>query len=207
MPYKQIVFVKIKMKLFEDDRFLFDLNDRQKGLFLMLIGLAGKTENKIRNEVEFIKSRLNLKHIEYSDLEHISKVYDKFSLKDNYWQFDDFDEVHNWFGNSQGTPKELPRSSKKENKKEIKNKNKYMRFAPPQIDVVSKYFIEELKTDPLTPKNFFDYYESKGWVVGRAPMKNWQAAASGWVRNSHAFKPGSSDPKKDPKFSKLFRQT
>jgi len=27
---------------------------------------------------------------------------------------------------------------------------------------------------------FVDYYESKGWMVGRTPMKNWQAAVRTW---------------------------
>ena len=29
---------------------------------------------------------------------------------------------------------------------------------------------------------FFDYYESKGWLVGKSPMKNWKAACSTWNR-------------------------
>jgi hypothetical protein len=29
--------------------------------------------------------------------------------------------------------------------------------------------------------SFVDYYESKGWLVGKSPMRNWQAAARRWV--------------------------
>lgn len=29
---------------------------------------------------------------------------------------------------------------------------------------------------------FFDFYESKGWVVGKNPMKDWQAAMRNWDR-------------------------
>lgn len=33
--------------------------------------------------------------------------------------------------------------------------------------------------------DFFDYYQSNGWKVGgRAPMKDWQAAARRWARNT-----------------------
>jgi hypothetical protein len=28
---------------------------------------------------------------------------------------------------------------------------------------------------------FVNYYESKGWLVGKAKMKSWTAAARGWV--------------------------
>ncbi len=31
--------------------------------------------------------------------------------------------------------------------------------------------------------DFFDYYESNGWRVGRNPMKDWKAAARRWKRN------------------------
>ena len=33
--------------------------------------------------------------------------------------------------------------------------------------------------------NFYDYYSSNGWKVGgKAPMKDWQAAARRWIKNS-----------------------
>jgi hypothetical protein len=37
-------------------------------------------------------------------------------------------------------------------------------------------------------ESFFDFYESKGWVVGKSGMKDWKAAARNWVRNSDKFK-------------------
>jgi DNA-binding transcriptional MocR family regulator len=36
---------------------------------------------------------------------------------------------------------------------------------------------------------FFDYYEANGWTQGRnKPIKDWKAAARGWIRRSHQFK-------------------
>jgi len=29
-------------------------------------------------------------------------------------------------------------------------------------------------------EQFFCYYESKGWKVGKSPMKNWRMAMAGW---------------------------
>lgn len=31
-------------------------------------------------------------------------------------------------------------------------------------------------------EKFFDYHESKGWVVGRSAMKDWKAACRTWKR-------------------------
>ena len=113
------------MELFEDHRFLIDLNDTQKGLYLMLLGLAGKTENRIRNDINFIKIRLNLTNIQESDLLRINEVYPKFRLKEGHWGFENFEETHNYTiqnkkTQNEGIPKELLgiAQNKKENKKE-----------------------------------------------------------------------------------------
>lgn len=117
MPYKNIHFVKVKMELLEDHRFLFQLNDRQKGLYLMLLALAGKTNNQIFNDIVFIKGRLNIKEVDIDDLKKISEVYPKFRLLNDFWGFDNFDETHNQilskdFGISQGYPKDMQRMDK-----------------------------------------------------------------------------------------------
>ena len=31
-------------------------------------------------------------------------------------------------------------------------------------------------------EQFWSYYESKGWLVGRAPMKSWQSACVTWQK-------------------------
>lgn len=36
---------------------------------------------------------------------------------------------------------------------------------------------------------FFDYYESNGWKVGKSAMKNWQACVRNWHRRSDAKTP------------------
>lgn len=62
------------------------------------------------------------------------------------------------------------------------------RFHPPDVEEVKDYFIEKCDTDEQERKwavqqaeRFYAYYESNGWRVGRNPMKNWKAAASGWI--------------------------
>lgn len=39
----------------------------------------------------------------------------------------------------------------------------------------------------LDGQQFCDYYESKGWVVGRSPMKSWKASVRLWKSTSHRF--------------------
>ena len=55
------------------------------------------------------------------------------------------------------------------------------KFQKPDLDEVSEYF-RELKA--VEPESFFDFYESKGWLVGKVSMKDWRASARKWVREN-----------------------
>lgn len=54
------------------------------------------------------------------------------------------------------------------------------RFHPPDVEEVKDYFAGKGGTAGQAER-FYAYYESNGWKVGRNPMKNWKAAASGWI--------------------------
>lgn len=41
-------------------------------------------------------------------------------------------------------------------------------------------------------ERFFNYYESKGWVVGKSPMKDWRYAVRTWVSNQKSSQPSFS---------------
>lgn len=50
------------------------------------------------------------------------------------------------------------------------------------------HFFESEKSTRLEAEKFFNYFQSNGWKVGgRAPMKDWQAAARNWLLNSQKF--------------------
>lgn len=58
----------------------------------------------------------------------------------------------------------------------VDKKNK--RFVKPTIEEIQTY-IDEKKLH-FEADRFFDYYESKGWLVGKSPMKDWKAACRTW---------------------------
>jgi len=51
---------------------------------------------------------------------------------------------------------------------------------PPSLEEVKSYLLEIKST--VDPYTFFSFYESKGWVVGRAKMKNWHMAVVTWQK-------------------------
>lgn len=68
---------------------------------------------------------------------------------------------------------------KEDNNKSLSSKKK--RFVKPTIDQIDAYIKE--KNLHFDADGFFDYYESKGWLVGKSPMKDWKAACRTWEHN------------------------
>lgn len=63
----------------------------------------------------------------------------------------------------------------------LKQKGRRRRgFTKPTIDEVRAYCIE--RKNHVDPQAFVDFYDAKGWVVGRTPMKDWKAAIRTWER-------------------------
>jgi hypothetical protein len=59
------------------------------------------------------------------------------------------------------------------------------RFEPPSPDEVRAWAEAKhpdwLRSGVFSPVKFCAFYESKGWKVGKNPMKNWRAAAVNWT--------------------------
>lgn len=76
-------------------------------------------------------------------------------------------------------------------------------FSKPTVEEIEAYCKE--KGYKIDAQYFWDYNESKGWVVGRVPMKDWKAAIRTWVRNekhrqSAQAAPQIKRPSNEPKF-------
>lgn len=56
------------------------------------------------------------------------------------------------------------------------------RFVPPTHQDVSDYCQEKGYTN-VDIERFIDFYESKGWMVGKNKMKDWRAAVRNWNRS------------------------
>ena len=54
------------------------------------------------------------------------------------------------------------------------------RFVPPTVEDVKAYCIE--RGNGIDAESFVDFYESKGWMVGKNHMKDWKAAVRTWEK-------------------------
>ena len=64
----------------------------------------------------------------------------------------------------------------REEKKEVNN-NKG-RFVKPTVEEVRAYCQE--RNNGIDAQQFVDYYESKGWLIGKNHMKDWKASVRTW---------------------------
>ena len=54
----------------------------------------------------------------------------------------------------------------------------------------------------FSAEQFFDYYESNGWLVGKHHMKNWKATVRNWTRNDFRKKDNQKETKLPDWFDK-----
>lgn len=71
---------------------------------------------------------------------------------------------------------------------------KRKRFEKPSISDIKQYCIE--RNNCVNAEQFYDYYESNGWKVGKNSMKDWRAAVRTWERSEYR-KPNSKKNSKE----------
>ena len=106
-----------------------------------------------------------------------------------------FEKENHRFSKSKSTETESETESEAGAKKA--DKPPRSRFTPPTLAEVQSYVAE--RHSPVDPQAFIDFYEAKGWMVGKTPMKDWKAAcrnAEKWDRwnNAAGEKPKRYDP-------------
>ena len=101
---------------------------------------------------------------------------------------------------------ESKRASEEEEEEElgkgIKERGKAARFrapSPAEVDEYARSYAEgkglDLASTDFDPERFVDFYAQKGWMVGKAKMKDWKASVRIWVRSS---KPRNGSAKEVP---------
>lgn len=66
----------------------------------------------------------------------------------------------------------------------VKNEKKKLNnraFVKPSVEEVREYC--QQRKNSVDPETFVDFYESKGWKVGKNPMKDWKACVRTWEKS------------------------
>ena len=99
----------------------------------------------------------------------------------------------NWYGiskidmgyikNCYGGISEIDTNNKEENKNINKNSlysESSSRFQKPSLEEITAYCIS--RGNKVDPEQFYNFYESKGWMIGKSHMKDWRAAIHTWEK-------------------------
>ncbi len=87
--------------------------------------------------------------------------------------------------NEEEEEEEVGRGIKEE---ERGSKARFRAPSPEEVDEYARSYAEgkslDLASTDFDPERFVDFYAQKGWMVGKAKMKDWKASVRIWVRSS-----------------------
>lgn len=81
--------------------------------------------------------------------------------------------------------------SDNDNVNDLKENTKRKVFAKPTVEEVKAYCTE--RKNNVDANKFIDFYESKGWLIGKNPMKDWKACVRTWEKTSNSSPPKPSN--------------
>ena len=76
------------------------------------------------------------------------------------------------------------------------------RFSPPSVVEVAAY-LKEQGAPVSEAEKFCNYHESRGWVVGKNPMKSWKAAVRTWIGNLRPTRSDTCTPMTEEELERL----
>jgi len=99
-------------------------------------------------------------------------------------------------------PESNPIRIQSESESESKGDARAARFTPPTVEAVASYCLE--RKNRVNAQRFVDFYASKGWMVGKSPMKDWKAAVRNWEREDGPAAPSCAKPAVDSTLIEAF---
>lgn len=118
------------------------------------------------------------KKLESMELIEVKKIdgKDYITLLNKSKAWNNYSEINPTNGNiSELNSEKNPTYNIISNNNKENNKKK---FIVPTVEEITQYCKE--RNNSINPQKFYDFYESKGWMVGKNKMKNWKAAVRTW---------------------------
>jgi hypothetical protein len=132
----------------------------------------------------------------------LNRVNDAARKREEYHEAKDTSEVSESLQKSPRVSKSLRLSrnsrydtirddTRRDDTKLDQTKKKEAQSARPDISEISEY-AEKMGYPDFNAETFHSFYESKGWVVGKSPMRSWKAAVRSWAGRDARRVPVSS---------------
>lgn len=123
------------------------------------------SKNKVRRYLNWLETEQQIKQQKYRYITTITTIlnYDKY-------QNDTADDT------ADGQQTDSRRYINNKNNNDNKKKG---RFTPPSLKELEDY-IKEKNYKNVDADTFLNFYQSKGWLVGKSKMQEWKATVRGW---------------------------
>lgn len=151
-----------------------------------LVAQTGLSKQQIRTALDKLKSTHEI-NIQTTRQNTLITINNWNSFQEDNTQITDKQHTNN-------TQITLTKEIKKERNKElfvVGKKTTTTKFTPPTIQEVLDYCKE--RNNDIDAEKFWHYYESKGWKIGKEPMKKWQSAVITWEKQDAKNNPTSTD--------------
>lgn len=93
------------------------------------------------------------------------------------------------------TNKQSNKVTREQEKSSCRGKASASRFTPPTLNELTDY-AHEIGYDSLDAQYFLDYYESRGWMIGKNHMKSWKAAVRAWKTRDQRKEDRHAEPER-----------
>ena len=88
--------------------------------------------------------------------------------------------------------------------RDARTREKSVPFSAPSVAEVREYC--NARRNGIDAEEFVAHYESNGWLIGKAPMKNWKAAVISWEKHrAKEVQTTRQTPKKESAFERALR--
>ncbi|WP_347216659.1 hypothetical protein [Chryseobacterium sp.] len=156
----------------------------------------GDTQNETQSETEIVTQADTqtvtqtdtINKLNYTKLNNV--LLEKEPKGENFeelFQENEFTGFFDRFGEDKGevlTVMLKAEDKERKRKKVAEKKEKAVRliFTPPSVQVVQEYCNE--RKNGISGYSFVNFYQSKGWMVGKNKMKDWKAAVRTWEQKN-----------------------
>jgi hypothetical protein len=159
-------------------------------------GVVGWSENRLAQRWQWSRTKVRkfLKDLEKEQQikQEKNKSYSTIRIE-NYNIYQQKEQQKEQQKDNRKTTERQQKDTNKNGKNEKNDKKG--RFTPPQLTEVREY-MKEKNTNGSDAERFIDFYESKGWYVGKNKMKDWRAAVRNWIsRNKTTTEPPAGFPR------------
>ena len=164
---------KPKKFLFNGKEQTLERGQTLSGRFALALD-TGMHPSTIRNKLALLKK------VGFLDIKPTNKfsiiTIIKYSYYQNATNYPDTKQDNNRTTDGQQMDTNNKLKELKELNKEIEKPVKFEKPTPIQV----KEYALSIGFASLNPQAFCDHYESKGWLIGKSPMKDWRAAVRTW---------------------------